>query len=158
MTTNKRKAIGQRRSIHSGLVRAFTVAGLLALPILTGCGKGGLHLAPVSGFVSVDGKPVADVGVMFSPLDSKAGPPAVGTTDDSGRFTLVTANREGAVVGEHRVAISKDENIAIPQSRGFPIYKSVSHVAPKFGRAETSGLTAKVADDDNEFDFKVTSK
>ena len=105
-----------------------------------------------------DGKPTAEVGVVFSPVESSLGPPAMGVTDPSGRFTLITANRPGAVVGEHRVAVSKDISIAITQERVFPIYQMSSHVASKYGNAETSGLTASVVDDDNEIELKVTSK
>ena len=74
--------------------------------------------------VTLDGQPVADAGVMFLPVDSREGPPASGTTDAEGRFTLITANRpEGAPIGSHRVAISKDEATAIPQQYGMPLYK-----------------------------------
>src|SRR5687768_16586496 len=80
---------------------------LAAAALLCGCGEEGLKLAPVEGTVLLDGAPVAEAGIMFQPADPKAGPPAVGTTDAEGKFALITANKPGALVGEHRVAISK---------------------------------------------------
>jgi len=73
-----------------------------------GCG-GGPRLAPVSGQVKLDGKPLPDAQVTFRP-DSKEvhpGPPSSGMTDAEGRFTLRTADgHDGAVVGPHKVRIS----------------------------------------------------
>jgi hypothetical protein len=68
----------------------------------------------------------------------------------------MTANEAGAVVGEHRVSISKIRTVAIPQAHGYPVYQS-SHLIPeKYSKAATSGLTANVVDDDNYFEFKLS--
>jgi hypothetical protein len=136
---------------------AARLAAAVVVCSAVGCRRDGLELAPVEGVVLLDGSPVADAGVTFAPVDGKLGPPAFAATDEEGRFTLVTANRPGAVIGEHRVAISKTESIAIPQSRGFPIYRTNDLVPAKYGSVETSGLTRKVEDDDNEFKFELTS-
>jgi hypothetical protein len=137
----------------------FTPCAACVLAVLlAGCNRGGLNLAPAEGVVTLDGEPVADAGVMFTPVDPKLGPPASGATDAEGRFTLITANRPGAIIGEHRVAISKSDVLAIPQRRGLPLYKTKDLVPPKYGSAETSGLTATVADDDNDFKFDLSSK
>jgi hypothetical protein len=144
----------------SGQFARFHVARgatLTALALLTGCGRDGLNLAPVTGVVTMDGKPVAEASVIFAPNDSKAGPPAIGATNEQGAFTLVTANRPGAVVGEHRVAVSKSEATVIPQRRGLPIYRVKEALPPKFGSVETSGLTATVRDDDNQLEVKLSA-
>lgn len=79
--------------------------------LLAGCGKE-YEVAPVSGRVTLDGKPMADVGVTFVPLakDKKkpnVGPGSIGKTDAEGRFTLKTVNgEEGAVPAEHVVRMS----------------------------------------------------
>jgi hypothetical protein len=130
---------------------------LLLLIAATGCSDSGLHLAPVAGVVTLDGKPVSEAGIMFQPADASIGPPAYGATDENGRFELITANQPGAAIGEHRVAISKTESIAIPQQRGLPIYKTKEHIPPKYGNYETSGLTVTVEDDDNLLKFDLTS-
>jgi hypothetical protein len=131
---------------------------LAAIALAAGCNRSGLNLAYVEGVVTLDGAPVADAGVMFMPVDSMLGPPATGVTDSEGRFTLTTANRPGAVIGEHRVAISKSEAIVVPQRRGLPLYETKDHIPAKYGIVETSGLTASVKDDDNNIPFQLSSK
>lgn len=70
---------------------------MLALTVtLFGCGGGGPELAGVTGVVKYNGNPVPDAQVAFQPEE---GPAAVGTTDESGKFTLATGGEEGAVVG-----------------------------------------------------------
>ncbi len=144
-------------SLH-GFPPTVKCCWLLGAVLAVGCSRSGLNLAPVEGVVTIDGKPVADAGVFFTPTDPKLGPPAMGTTDAEGKFALSTANHEGAVIGDHRVAISKDEATAIPQRRGFPVYQMKHYVPPNFGDAETSGLTATVADDENHFEFNLKAK
>jgi hypothetical protein len=130
---------------------------LLFVLTAAGCGDSGLNLAPVAGIVTLDGQPVAEAGIMFQPVDSTMGPPAYGATDADGRFELITANQPGAAIGEHRIAISKTESIAIPQRRGLPLYKTKEHIPSKYGNHESSGLTVTVEDDDNAFKFDLTS-
>ena len=133
-----------------------TVTPLLVATAV-GCGGSGLELAPVAGVVTLDGQPVSEAGIMFQPADASKGPPAYGATDENGRFELITANQPGALIGEHRVAISKTESIAIPQRRGLPIYKTKEHIPPKYGNYESSGLSVTVEDDDNSLKFDLTS-
>jgi hypothetical protein len=81
----------------------------LALVAALGCGS--RPIVPVSGKVTLNGKPLANAMVAFNPIpkegSSEAGPGSVGTTDENGAFTLkVSPDRKGALVGRHRVAIS----------------------------------------------------
>jgi hypothetical protein len=68
-------------------------------------------VAPVSGRVTLDGEPAANVRVSFQPLGSadnpNPGPGSVAFTDADGRYhlTVVGSKRSGAVVGRHRVSI-----------------------------------------------------
>jgi hypothetical protein len=107
---------------------ALWSAWLLILAAIVGCRHSDLNLAPVEGVVTFDGAPLANAGVMFLP---EQGAMAVGITDAEGRFTLTTANEPGALIGSHRVSISKDETIAIPQRRGFPLYQTKNYIPPK---------------------------
>jgi len=95
--------------------RAFAY-GALALLIglgITGCGGSGYSVAPVSGTVSVDGKPTAGIALTYQPLTSdknkNPGPGSAGVTDANGRYTLKVVvagqNKAGAVVGKHRVTL-----------------------------------------------------
>jgi hypothetical protein len=127
------------------------------LLLVLGCDRSGLNLAPVEGLVTVDGTPVADAGVLFAPTNPLQGPPASGTTDSEGKFSLITANRPGAAVGDHQVAIAKTQATPIPQRRGFPLYKIEHAVPPQFGDIATSGLTANVKEgEDNYFKFELS--
>jgi hypothetical protein len=146
-----------KRSGNFSLIVARLLACAVALAA-AGCHRSGLNLADVEGVVTLDGAPVGEAAVMFMPVDSKLGPSASGVTDDQGRFTLTTANREGAVIGEHRVAISKSEVTVVPQRRGLPIYRTKELIPPKYGMADSSGLIANVVDDENNFKFELSSK
>jgi hypothetical protein len=86
----------------------YLAVGLL--PLALGCGKP-YELAPVSGRVTLNGKPLAKAWVHFAPAASKGndspGPTAHGETDADGRFKLIVdPDHPGAVVGRHRVFIS----------------------------------------------------
>jgi hypothetical protein len=87
----------------------FLIAALLS----AGCGK--THMAPVTGRVMFNGKPVAEAAVTFDPVprsedDQTPGKPATGFTDAEGYYVLSTYKAEdGALVGEHRVSVTLDD-------------------------------------------------
>ncbi len=96
------------RSVGMGI----TLLALVALAA-GGCRKGGgPKVVPVSGTVTIDGKPAPNIAVVFQPVASgkeEAGMGSTGVTDAQGRFTLMltgTDKRPGAVVGKHRVTFS----------------------------------------------------
>jgi hypothetical protein len=67
--------------------------------------------APVSGKVTLDGKPLAGATVSFEPVTEPGAGPlppgSLGKTDQNGVFTLrATSGENGALVGKHRVVIS----------------------------------------------------
>lgn len=81
---------------------------------LTGC-SGGPKVVPVSGVVTLDGKPLANAVVAFNPAAMPGkieapGPGSMAVTDEHGHFELKIIGTDGksigAVVGEHRVRIS----------------------------------------------------
>jgi hypothetical protein len=86
------------------------VAFLLAMILLSGCGGDG-NVAEVSGLVTLNGKPTADIAVTFQPLPSDGknvvGPSAMGVTGADGRYTLKLFGTEtrGATVGKNQVKI-----------------------------------------------------
>jgi hypothetical protein len=126
---------------------------LIMLLFASGCDRSGLNLAPVEGIVTQNGQPVPGAGVLFLPAQ---GPMAMGTTDANGHFTLMTANRPGAIVGDHRVVISKTHTTATQVAgERLPRYDTKYLIPQKYADASTSGLAAKVEDDDNEFEFSV---
>jgi hypothetical protein len=76
-----------------------------------GCGHSA-SMAPVSGVVTLDGKPLANAHVAFQPVaTSGAATPGTGSygiTDANGKYELKTfdTDRKGAVIGSHRVEIN----------------------------------------------------
>jgi hypothetical protein len=88
-------------------------AGLLLLVSLLAAGCGGPYrTAPVSGRVTLNGKPLAGAAVTFQPVAEQGnlnpGPGSGGFTDDDGRYTLRLTGKDtpGAVVGKHKVRIT----------------------------------------------------
>jgi len=86
----------------------------LAILVATGCGESENandqpwriepgHLRPVSGTITLRGKPLPKAIVAFF---SKSGVPSVGETGDDGRYSLQSMNMDGAPPGEYKVAIS----------------------------------------------------
>ena len=65
-------------------------------------------LVPVSGTVTLDGKPVSGVTVTFIPTGATGGGASYGATDASGKYELKSNDgRPGAVAGEFKVACNK---------------------------------------------------
>ena len=91
-----------------GHLRLCLLLLLLVLPL--GCGRR-YQLAPVSGRVMMDNRPLAHAEVRFYPVGGQNFPYSVDVTDNQGQYKLhlgIDKNTEGAVVGEHRVIISID--------------------------------------------------
>ena len=102
----------------------------------TGCGGGADHaLSPVSGRVTLRGKPLAGAHVMFQPVSAGSadspGPGSFGHTDAQGRFELKTVGLEepGAVVGKHRVKITRVLQTARQDDMGAPMDRSIPPAA-----------------------------
>lgn len=89
-----------------------TAAGLLVLVVL-GCSKSPYQIVPVSGQVVYHGKPLTQAYVFFQPMaldaNTDPGPESTAQTDGEGKFQLkvLLLDKPGAVVGKHRVRISK---------------------------------------------------
>ncbi|MCA9068260.1 MAG: hypothetical protein KDA84_05020 [Planctomycetaceae bacterium] len=79
---------------------------------LVGCGGSEeFPTTPVSGKVTHNGQPVKGGSVTLMPVakaeGKSAGKPATGSVGDDGTFTLTTyKDKDGAVVGKHRVSYS----------------------------------------------------
>ena len=145
--------------------RLPTICLVLFLFFLAGCGQRNPNLPaqyPVSGTVTLDGKPLAGAGVMFLPRGDTRGTGAMGTTDEAGKYTLKTDyGGPGAPEGEFAVTISKVVN-----RDGTP-YVPNPDVAEAGGRETLPGrfsdsmkteLSAQVAKEGNTIDFELKSK
>lgn len=122
-----------------------------SLVAVVGCG-GKFKLAPVSGTVTLDGKPLSDATVSFTPAAAGADSPASsGKTDSAGKYSLklVADESNGAVLGKHQVTISKN-------------FVSTSDVATPDERSKAAlpehDFSYEVKSGQNNADFKLESK
>jgi hypothetical protein len=90
------------------VLRSVSIGGALVV-LLGGCGSEG-KLAPVSGTVTLNGKPTAGIAVTLQPMateeNNTPGPSAFGVTDSNGRYTTTIVGpekRAGATVGKNQV-------------------------------------------------------
>ncbi len=92
---------------------------LLLCASFVGCGET-RRAAKVSGIVTLDGKPLGDIGVAFQPAEMqvKKGPmdavTSAGTSGADGRFELRLSdtNEPGALIGKHTVRFA--DRLALP--------------------------------------------
>jgi len=77
---------------------------------VTGCGRKA-NVVPVSGRVTFNGKPLADVAINFGPITGSldGAYAAYGKTDAEGRYTLklVDGGQRGPSVGNNRVTLNE---------------------------------------------------
>jgi hypothetical protein len=124
---------------------------------IVGCGRSNRPVS-ASGIVTLDGRPLANASVMFSPTHD--GPSAAGATNADGEFQLATTNDAGALRGEYRVSVTKREvigmgNHGVAGQGGI----RVKWLAPqKYSNFETSGLRATVGDGENKYTFDLSSR
>ncbi len=120
-------------------------ASFLSLIVLAGCGTSGPQIAPVSGHITLDGRPLATADIVFQPEDGQR--PSMGRCDAEGRYVLsYKRGQEGALVGKHVVQISVSREIV----------KNAPTIAAKFNTQ--SEVRREVKPGLNEFDFDVTTE
>jgi hypothetical protein len=116
------------------------------LGLLTGgCSRSGPEIAPVSGRVTLAGKPLEKADVVFQPESGK--PPASGRTDADGHYELAYKRGVmGGPVGQNLVQIA--------------VSREVVHNPPKIAAKfnSKSELHREVKPGPNEFDFDVTTE
>jgi hypothetical protein len=135
--------------------RYFIVsAALMALRVM-GCGSQEYVLAPVSGVVKVDGKPVAGLRVAFEPVatekNSAPGPESIAITNADGEFVLKTFDerpRTGAVVGKCRVRIwslpaNQEDSVFDDRSENYDPVAEVKALREQIRSAKKKGKVAR---------------
>ncbi|MDA0835771.1 MAG: carboxypeptidase-like regulatory domain-containing protein [Planctomycetota bacterium] len=81
---------------------------VLCMVLLFGCGPEGpplLELEPVTGTVTLDGKPLNNAVVMFIPINE--GLESNAKTNDQGVYELEIRGNKGIKAGEYKVTINK---------------------------------------------------
>jgi hypothetical protein len=113
--------------------RFFVVAASLLLCIIgSGCGEGGPALGKVTGKVTLDGKPQANVAVTFMP--ATGGGSASGITDASGNYELSHTSGKGAPVGKNKVAVT-----TVQQSQSTVDMSQIPSDSPEYAKAIAGG-------------------
>jgi len=135
--------------------------------------------APVSGTITLDGRPVEGATVTFHLLDNeKDGSVVTGQTDKAGTFHLKTGNEDGAVPGEYKVVVIKNvlanSKVKIPDFPDTPegqnqrerfVWKQFGddqvpyrNVLPeRYGDLKTTPLTCKIPSN-GQVHFPLSSK
>ncbi|MCZ2340549.1 MAG: hypothetical protein LC104_01980 [Bacteroidales bacterium] len=120
---------------------------------LVGCSGKAFDTHPVTGLVTVNGKPLASGSVTF--VSTSGGPPATGEIGPDGRYTLTTEKpNDGAAPGKYTVMIIAlpDMTNRAPEDRN-PLPAPL--VPEKYLSTSTSGLTAEVKAGENSIDFPL---
>jgi len=138
----------------------------MTLVLAAGCGGETSKLpklAPVTGRVTLDGKPLAGASVTLIPeattpsgVPLKEAGPSFGTSDEQGRFTLKYRGRvAGAMIGPCSISITKPSS-ETKGSEGEPIPGDETIPA----RYNTNSKLTKtvVEGKPNDFKFDLTSK
>lgn len=153
MNNNNGKLFSESRRIVS--IRSVPMVSVIcAAAFLVGCQDDGhLELAPVTGMVTMDGEPLTQGAVIFTP---ERGQLAHGEIASDGSFSLSTyGENDGATLGKHQVAIvvleGEDEfESEVPRKWLIP---------RRYGAGATSGLTFEVkSGETNEAKFNLSSK
>ena len=131
--------------------------------MLTGCGSEGPEFVPVSGTVSLNGKPISEAVVTFVP--KQAGKPAMGFTDKQGHFSLSTSEGDdGVIAGPYYATVtSLDGNAVHVDAQGLstgirmrPRKKSI--LPRRYALFGTSGLSYEVQAGMEPISIELTSK
>jgi hypothetical protein len=90
-------------------IRFLAALACVATLALVGCGSEHPDIVPVSGTVTIDGKPVTAGQIMVSPAGHR---PSIGPLDDNGRFTLTCFEQgDGVLKGTHLATVTAVEQI-----------------------------------------------
>ncbi len=136
-----------RVSSGSGRIRSrrvLSVTAMAGLLLLGGCGDS-RSLAPVTGRVLYNGKPLTSGTVFFQP---EAGQPATGEIQPDGAFTLRTRGEgDGAVVGRNKVRVTCYETPAGGAAEQGEAVLGRLLIPKRYTDYETSGLVVEVPPD-----------
>jgi hypothetical protein len=127
-------------------MRSTVIFSILLLFLFSGCGGGGPQVAPVTGTVTLDGQPLPNAEVMFTPVDG--GRPSTARTVDGGQYELLfKRGQSGAIAGPHTVRIWVSHEVVRNPPKIPARYDSASELRREVKPGE-----------DNVFDFDIQSE
>ncbi len=142
------------RRVTFSFLSMFLLLGAICAAAFTGCG--GHARDPVHGTVTIDGQPLADGQIVFTPKPGTASPTA-GATIKDGSYKVNTTNEK--FLGAFRVEItaSRPTGRQVKGPRGESSDEMANYIPARFNTA--SELSAEVtASGPNQFDFALQSK
>ncbi len=133
-------------------------AALFLVVAFVGCGDSGPTIVPVTGTLTYKGHPVANTYIFFMLADG-SGRPSQGPTDADGRFKLSYTNeKDGVVVGKHKVWIGRPrpttraEQEAAMMGKKLPLARDMAALLEKYGQGNSK---VEVVVDKNTRDLKL---
>ena len=148
-----------RRARGVGHARCKGIAIALVVIVVSSLAAAGCRrsdMAPVSGRVTFEGRPVPKAIVRFVP---ESRPMAAAGTDDDGRYRLTTRRpMDGAYIGRHKVIVTAWMPGAGDTS-GVSAEPERPDIPKVFHNADTSPLAVEVtAEGPNQFDFELAKQ
>ena len=133
--------------------RVAALSGLLlVLPLLALSGCGGAKFAspvPVSGKVTVKGKPLSGGTIHFAPVDGKKTLPGFGAIQSDGSYTATTkVQKDGLIPGEFLVFFDPPE---ITEKKARPVMP----IPGGYLSPDTSGLKLTIDSKGGKVDFDL---
>ena len=108
----------------------FAVVGLAAALAL-GCGSGdetdSYRLTPVTGNVTLEGKPLEGARVIFTPQGNEPDTPGSDTTSKEGNYRIMYRGRAGVAKGKYSVLVTR--TLDAPVEDEEPVTTSASEAA-----------------------------
>lgn len=94
------------RKVDSSMISRMLLVTLVCIGLLPamGCGESGPKLYRIKGTVTHNGKPVKLLLLTFTPDDEMTKAPAMGATDDNGRFEMKIGSTPGVFPGKHTIS------------------------------------------------------
>jgi hypothetical protein len=121
------------------MIRTFAVLGAVLSLACLGCSDGGPELGSVEGTVTMDGKPLPNALVTFSPVGE--GSASTGVTDGDGHYELLYTDRRGALLGKHKVAVTTIKQAPVAAAAA----PSMSSDSPEYQKQASGGTPADYA-------------
>lgn len=141
---------------------------LVAPLLLAGCGEGGPVLVPVSGTVTLNGKPLEGAELTFVPDPTNTQvTPGADVTGPEGNYKAMYQARSGLAVGKYKVIVSK-KAATQPLPEVFKEDPSMASMAgmtketlpAAYGDASKTSFSVEVPPEGKiaDFDIKASSK
>ncbi|MBW3599543.1 MAG: hypothetical protein KY475_20005 [Planctomycetes bacterium] len=132
---------------------------IVAIAFLSGCNEeSGPETHPVTGQVTIDGKPAEGLQITFNPVEAGK-EPASGNVGPDGSYTLYTgvAGKPGAPPGKYKITLSDpaDTSYMEAEGGGDPTKVTTGRVPEEYKSVETSPKEVEVTAGTNTINIEI---